>query len=482
VADTQEPNDGYRNVPEEDRVAAKKFFDYAHTVAGSGNFEYAITLFIQGLERDPEDVGEHQLLREVSFKRKAGGGKPMGMMDRAKLRGGKDDKINMLNAEKMLAFDPGNVDHMLTMMQAAQKAGCYDTVNWIGPILMKANGEQKKPEFSKYIAMRDVYKSIHEWGSAIEACKHAARLRPDDMDLQTELKNLSAYNTMKEGNYESAGSFRHSVRNRDAQDKLLKQDRDVLSTDFLLQAANEAEAEYRRDPNEAGKLSKFVDALLKTERPEQENRAIDVLNEAFDKTRQFRFRQKIGQIKIAQLARMERSLREQLAKNPNDAELAKSLSDFQRERVEEELNEFKLWAENYPTDTRIRFDVASRMFALRQFGEAIPVFQQVRQDPKFRTDAGILLGRSFLEAEFVEEAVETLRSVIEEYVAKGDEKSKGMYYWWGRALEKLGERQQALKAFSQVAQWDFNYRDVQARIKVLRSGGGAPAPASGSPT
>jgi hypothetical protein len=133
------------------------------------------------------------------MKRKASGGKPMGMMERAKLRSSKDDKQNMLNAEKMLAYDPGNTDHMVSLLQNAQRAGCYDSVLWVGPILLKANSDQKKPDFNKYIILRDVYKSIHEWARAVEACQYAAAMRPEDMDLQTELKNLGAYRTMKEG-------------------------------------------------------------------------------------------------------------------------------------------------------------------------------------------------------------------------------------------------------------------------------------------
>src|SRR4051812_39565373 len=85
VAAEQDPREGYRNVPEEDRVAAKKFFEYAHQVSGSGQFDYSIEMFIQGLEKDPEDVDEHQLLRETSLKRKASGGKPLGFMAAAKL-------------------------------------------------------------------------------------------------------------------------------------------------------------------------------------------------------------------------------------------------------------------------------------------------------------------------------------------------------------------------------------------------------------
>jgi tetratricopeptide (TPR) repeat protein len=182
----------------------------------------------------------------------------------------------------------------------------------------------------------------------------------------------------------------------------------------------------------------------------------------------------MGQVKLHQIARMERAKREELHKDSSNAELRKELADLQRFRAEEELKEFQLWSENYPTDTKIKFDVASRMFLLGQFSDAIPAFQQVRQDPKYRTDAAIALGRSFLEAGYVDEAADTLRTVIDDYVNKGDLKSKEMYYWWARAVEQQGDRPVALKAYSQVAQWDFNYRDVQTRIKNLRSGGGAP--------
>ena len=72
--------------------------------------------------------------------------------------------------------------------------------------------------------------------------------------------------------------------------------------------------------------------------------------------------------------------------------------------------------------------------------------------------------------------METLKTSIDEYQLKGDEKSKEMYYWYARALEEKPDVPAALKAYSQVAQWDFNYRDVQGRIRKLRgSGGGAPS-------
>src|SRR6476659_4303444 len=71
---------GYRDIPLEDRKKAKAFFDRGGTVAGTGNYDYAIEMYIQGLNLDPEGVEGHQALRDISLRRKAGGGKAIGML------------------------------------------------------------------------------------------------------------------------------------------------------------------------------------------------------------------------------------------------------------------------------------------------------------------------------------------------------------------------------------------------------------------
>ena len=459
---------GYRDIPDADRRKAKQFFDRGSAVAGTGQFDYAIEMYLQGLNFDPEAVDAHQTLRDISLKRKASGGKALGMFEAMKLKGGRgDDKQKMLNAEKLLAYDPGNTDHMLAMMDAAAKYGYYDTVMWIGPILLKANIDGKK-ELSKFQSMKEIYIKLHQWQRATEAAQYALQLKPEDMDLQREVKDLGAQETMRAGNYAGGGSFRDSVRDMEGQQKLMRQDTDVRTEDQMSGLIREAEAELAAEPNEPGKLMKLVDLLAKTEDPERENRAIDLLEEAHQRTKQFRFRQRQGEIRMRQLSRMERSLRERVQKNPSDKEMIAEYKQFVREKTQEELNEFTLAADAYPTQLEFQFQMARRMFELGNFGEAIPVFQKARQDPKFRVDATIALGRAFLEAGFADEAVDTFKAAIDDYQLKGDEKSIEMTYWYARALEEKGEKAIAAKAYSQVAQWNFNYRDTQVRIKKMR--------------
>jgi tetratricopeptide (TPR) repeat protein len=469
VADVPE---GYHDIPDEDQKKAKVFFGHGATVAGTGNYEYAIEMYLDGLRLDPDATQAHQELRDISLKRKAAGGKDLGMFEKMKLaKAGKDDRETMINSEKLLSYDPGNTDRMITMIEAALRAGFYDTVMWMGPILQKANADDRKPDFTKFIKLKNAYKELKQWKLAADACTYAIRLRPDDMDLNTEMKNLGAQHTMDSGGYDKRGSFRDSVRDMNTQSKLLKQDMDVRNVDQMAGIIADAEKDYLQDKTDNVKLMKYVEALVKTETPDYENRAIEVLDDMFKRSRQFRYRHNIGKIKFAQMSRMERTLRMAVQADPQDTGARTTYVNYIKEKTQEELTELLLWIENYPTETQYRMEAAKRMFDLGQYGEAIPVFQQVRSDPKFRVEAGVYLGRSFLMADFLDEAIDTLKGIIDEYQLKGDTKSKEMTYWYARSLEQKGDLAGSIKAYSQVAMMEFNYRDVQARIKKLRSGG-----------
>jgi tetratricopeptide (TPR) repeat protein len=460
---------GYAEISPEDRKKAKVFFDRGNTVAGTGNYDYAIEMYISGLAIDPDAVEAHQTLRDISLKRKASGGKSIGMFEAMKLkRPTKDDKQNLLNNEKLLASDPGNTDHMVGVLQNALRGGFYDTVMWLGPILQQANADSGKPEVNKFIILRDAYKALKQWKKASDACHYAAMLRPDDMDLQKELKDLGAMDTMDQGKYGTSSSFRESIKDMDGQSKLMVQDKDVRTMDQMSRLILDAENQYKADAQDPGKIMKYVEILAKTELPEHENKAIDLLQDTFDRTKQFRFRMAIGKIRIAQLGRMERTLRQAVQADPNNAEAKQDYAQFRQEKINEELKEYELAAENYPTEANLRYQVAVRLCLLGKYNEAIPILQQVRQDPKLRTDASVALGRAFLDAGFADEAVDTLGVVISDYVNKGDKRSIEMTYLYGRALEQKGDREAAIKAYSQVTQWDFNFLDTQARLKKMR--------------
>ncbi len=429
-------------------------------------------MFVQGLSLDPEDVDQHKALRDLSLKRKVSGGKAMGMFEARKhSTSTKDDKQNMLNAERMLAFDPGNLGHMVTFAQSAFRGGFYDTAMWISDLLLHANAESPRPDHAKFLVLKDIYKGLNDYKQASDCAAAALQLKPNDMDLMAEMKGLAANDAINKGGYGRAKSFRDSIKDMSAQQKEWEDNKDVKSEDILLRKVRETEAEWRATPDDVARFGKYIDALKATESMEHENIAIEHLEQMFKKTRQFKYRARAGEFKMGQLNRMERAMIADVKAHPTDARKKKELEEFHREKIQSELEEFRLITENYPTDATARYKMAERMFWLGQYQDVIPVLQQVRHSPQYKAMAGTLLGRAFLEAGFGDEAVDTIKSVIDDYPTRGDERYKDMLYYYGRALEAKGDNAVALKQYSLVAQIEFKYKDVQERIKRLRAEG-----------
>jgi tetratricopeptide (TPR) repeat protein len=175
---------------------------------------------------------------------------------------------------------------------------------------------------------------------------------------------------------------------------------------------------------------------------------------------------------------MDQSQKEYLSlpENKGDEQAKKDYEAFQRDKWEFELSEYQLWAENYPTDMSYRYHAAEALFRLGRYDEAIPLLQQAEADAKYKIRSRIMLGRSFFAAEFLDEAVDTLDGLVKEYLGGDDTVAKDMRYWAARAHEARGDTDAAIKLYSGIVRMEFNYKDVQARIRKLRAAGGGNAP------
>src|SRR6185312_3922385 len=191
----------------------------------------------------------------------------------------------------------------------------------------------------------------------------------------------AAKHTMNKGKYGVAKSFRDSIRDQELQDKLLESEKDVHTIDALERAIHDAEDAYEAEPEDASKFTKYIDALRRPEKDQHDNTAVKLLDQWYEKTNQFKWRQRIGEIRIAQLGRQESALRreaEAAKNNPNYQDLLQQLKEFRVSKVKTEMEEYRLVLQHYPNDSNAKYQIAFRLFQLGQFQEAIPAFQQVR--------------------------------------------------------------------------------------------------------
>lgn len=436
----------------------KLFFDRGDQLMETGNWEYAIQMFLEGIRREPFNIERgHHPLREAGLKRKLAGGKPAGMFEGKKFKG--NDNDGLANAEYLLAKDPGNTSHMVAVLKELEKLQApADVMKWSLDLLADTMRQAKKPDKKTLTLLVETYTAIKEYAGGLDMADLARRFYPDEAGFEQAAMTLSGLKTITDGQYDRDGSFTKSVKDLKGQIRLNAQDQMAQGKDFLEQEIERARKEYLAAPNVPGKIDNLADTLTKFEQEAYENEAIDVLKKAFADIKAYRFKQRIDDIKIRQMRRRFNQLKAQ-GNNAAAAELAK-------EQLAAELAIFAERAANYPTDLSIKYELGRRQLIAGQMDEAIASLQQAQREPKRRVRALSYLGQAFFEKNWYPQAVETFNKALEH--EPGEELSKDLHYKLGVCYKAMGDKPKALEHFSTVAMSDYNYRDVRQQVDELR--------------
>jgi tetratricopeptide (TPR) repeat protein len=189
-------------VEENDKSLAKAnaFFTKGQKLASSHNYDYAIDMYIEGLQYDPDALEEgHLPLCEMALHRKGAGGKKPSMVEKVRHMGGKTPQEQMLNAEYLFAKDPDHMPYAEAMLKAAIAGNYTKTADWIANLIFQTNNASEKPSLSTYLLLKDSYVKIGKLDKAVAAIQHAIKLKPEEKSFADDYKNLSAELTMERG-------------------------------------------------------------------------------------------------------------------------------------------------------------------------------------------------------------------------------------------------------------------------------------------
>lgn len=468
---------------------ARRFFEHAQTVADARNYDYAIECYVNGLRHQPDNLAMHQALRETALKRKVAGGKPVGWGEKLGdlfKKGSKNPVDRMLDAEMLWSKDPLNPALAVEVMARAVESGeadgelkMSDVAYWVGTQVLDPKQSSQKPGKSIYVKARDLFGKIRAFAKAVEACQRALQLDPGDPELLDSLKNLEAERTMQEGGYAAAGGqeggFRKMVRDL-AQQRALEQEEGVAKASSALdQTIERRRAEYQALRDDVDRAQKLVAALLQKETAEADEESIQLLRELWEKTGQYRFKVRMGDVRIRQFQRQGRNLRAAAKADPENRALRKQLQELAARQLQFELEEYTERVQNYPTDLGLRFELGKRLFAVGKYDEAIASFQQAKGDPRYRAASHEFLGRSYAVRGWLEEAIEALRQGIESHPSKEDRLGLSLRYQLMTVLKQsaiksrsLDQAKEAQKIASQVLQTDINFADIRQQVEEVR--------------
>ncbi len=470
-----------------DRTKAMTFFRHASAVADARNTDYSIQLYLDGLSHDPDNMNQHEALREVALRRKVAGGKPAKFMDRWKGRGkGKIEK--MLQAEYLWAKNPLNLNAALTLMERAMDAedehdeyNFGEVAHWVGTLVLEKNETDRPLVKDDLLKLLDLFSRIGSFTQAVTCCRWAMELDPSNPELPNLLKNLQAEEMMTEGGYNSDQpideiKFEKNVRDMDQQ-QALEQESQLSKTERaveeILERAREA---FEKNPDDKVVRQKLVKALLDKRDESSENEAITLLEEGYAKDEDYKYQVAIGDIRIRQLDRDLKAVRKALSEDKSNADLQEKQKAIYLKKIKFEIKQFTDRAKHYPTDRKWKFELGRRLFVLKKYDKAVEMFQQSVGDAKCKVLSLTFLGQCYLHKDWPDEAVQTLERAIEAHKDPEDRLGLEIKYHLMTALEKIAMAEKDLaiakkaqKIASEILQTDINFKDIRTRMDQIRA-------------
>jgi len=449
---------------------ARAFFERAEEVAATDNFDYAIDLYLEGLRRAPDALEDgHAPLRKMALIRQGKGGKKPSITDKMKHHGGKTPLDEMLNAEFLLAKDPDNLTYAEAMVKGAVAGGYHRAGEWMAKLVFEANNASARPSLSTYLLLKDAYAEMGLYENAVAACRRAVDLKPSDGPLMDQLRDLSAQMTVARGKYGEEGDFRKSILDREKQEMLHASDSLVKTVDYRARAVEEARRAYANQPDVPAVVFGLADALVGLETKPALDEAIALLDEAWERTKDFNYRRCSSELQLRKLKgdirKIKNALKQDAGNEEIDAKLAAAVQTYEATALEH----YRACVANYPTDLKLKYEYAQCLVRNKRPDDAIPLFQEAQKDPRFKIAAMDKTGLCFFLKGWYADAIDIFEQAIKTCELQESTLAKELKYNLARSCEEDGQTARALELYRKIAQLDFNFKDVRERVDRLRS-------------
>ncbi len=436
------------------------------------NFDYAIDLFNQILDKEPRLHEIRKALRTAQLHKAGSGGgflkkmwssagsSPLIAKGQIALR--KDPAEALSIAEQILNNDPHSSAAHRLVVEAATALEMPHTAVLSLEILLHNSPKDK----TVAIQLANALAEIGETSRGEKVLADLYRAAPTDNDLAQALKNLSARKTLTEGGYEAladgSGSYRDILKDKEEAVILEQQNRQVKTEDTAARLIQEYEARLKTQPGSAKLLRDLAE--LYTQKKQ------------FD--RALAYYEQIKASEIGADASLDRGIAETTLRkydhlieqlDANAPDYAEKVARLQAEKQAYQLAEAQKRVEKYPTDLQFRFELGQLYFQAGKISEAVKEFQKAQANPHRRIQALSYLGQCFARRGINDLAASTLEDALREKTVFDDEK-KELLYVLGTVLEKMGKPKEAIDQFKQIYAVDIEYKDVAAKVDAYYSG------------
>ena len=463
-------------LPKEAGVDVSKLLDKAQVAGERGNYDYAIDLYLQLLEFEPDHVEARKLLRGAEVRRcqergitsstvsgwVTGFGSLLSALVFQTLR--KYEKA-MSSCEAFLKNDPYNHTVLGLLAQAAEKCDMVDTAVLVLEDMRTRGGAPTtraavRAHVKVLRRVANLYVQTDQYPLAAQRLEEILRLLPKDRDAEGLVRDVAARRSMSEGKWDQAGQeggYRQVLKSEQDSRKQEASHRDIRTRDDVLQAIERVQGDIEKDPENTRYLLQLGDYYKMLHE-------WDTARATYEKARQidpsnFLIQQHLGDLKLAEMD-------EEIAGLASDETKKEALAKARAARQAFAVQDYERRVQARPQDLPTRYAYGEVLLALKRYKDASVQFQHASRDPKTRRGALYRLGICFMKQGLVDLAMEQFSKAVSD-ASLVDGEVKSILYALAQVLESQNRLSEALDAYKRIFEVDINFQNVSTKIEEL---------------
>lgn len=270
--------------------------------------------------------------------------------------------------------------------------------------------------------------------------------------------------------------FQKTVRDMSKQQQLDQENQLSKTEEAIEQILERSRVAFEANPDDIVLREKLIKALLGKRDEASENEAVKLLEEAHEKTQDYKFKMQVSEIQLRKIDRIIKKLKAAVIKDQKNAELTDKYKLAIRQKVKMEIALYTECTKQYPTDRKWRYDLGRVLFSVRQYDKAVEQLQQSVSDAKYRVQSLLLLGQSYNAQNWFDEAIDTLEKSRDAHKSSDDKIALEIRYHLMIAFEKsaidgknIDRAKEAQKVASEILQTDINFKDIRQHMERIRA-------------
>ncbi|MFT7486860.1 MAG: tetratricopeptide (TPR) repeat protein [Candidatus Paceibacteria bacterium] len=439
-----------------------KHIQKAEEAARRRNYDFAVELYQQLLELDPDQGQARSGLRRVlkvraetkkggRFLRALSGAGPLAVAKTMRKAGKIEACVKSI--EQYLASNPLDVDANLFLGEALEagqyyKSACavYEFIAEIAP---------KNPEGLKRAGA--MMYQLGEHDNALAFYERALEADPRDQEALKQRKNLAAETALTARDTSGVNHSRDQIKDKDEARSLERSTRLHRSDDEWREELEALEIRFSDSPSDPDLMIAMAEAHEKLRDPES---AFDMIDRACQ------YRRDSVELKARRDGLREKMLKKQISKADTAGDTEKA-NRLEGELHTMQLESLKEQVRLRPGDATLRIRLGRRFLQQEELDAAVGEFQKAVGDPRLGKEANFYLGAAFQGKGFSDLAKKNYERALEG-CSGSDERSKEILYNLGSIAEVEGQVDEARTLFARIFEIDISYRDVATKMEQYK--------------